>query len=338
MWHSSLFFSVALTALTGPTTAAQPNMTAQPGITAPPLMVREVSGGAEQQLGTWQAVGAGQRLQTALRVGSGRARLQSGQGQVLVASASALRVYRNEPDLQSGHFYLSGDLRFFARQAHLAGSGQVRLDLNAPTLRVAVISGSLRISLGSSLIKLSGGEQYDFTARRVTAFVERDPWYRSRFVGEGQAQIEATNGQVQLQSGAASVQIASPGDVLSLGQALLTGAQAWAEVGFSGGGYLRLQPDSALSVISVDKLVGPSGTAQRQITLQLTRGSAWNVVAEHQGGYEISTPTITTAVRGTLFRVDASGLIKVLDGQVAVPSQQDLTFKAGAQRASSGKI
>ena len=231
--------------------------------------------------------------------------------------------------MQSGRFYLNGDLRFFARQAHLAGSGQVRLDLNAPTVRVAVISGSLRLSLGSVLIKL-GGESSPFHdpagdglcgARSVVPLALRRR-------GAGPDRGHQRPGSAA-SSGAAKLQIANPGDVLSLGQTVLTGAQAWAEVGFGAAAYLRLQPDSALSVVSVDKLVNPSGTAQRQITLQLTRGSAWNVVAEPQGGYEITAPTVTTAVRGTLFRVDASGLVKVLEGQVAVPSRRTWRSRPG---------
>ena len=322
---------------------------------AAPSLVREAQGSVEQQRGTWMLVGVGDTVDSALRVGTGRAMLQSGAGQLLIGSGSMLRIFQDEPDLQSGRFYLSGQVSFFSQKAHLASDGAVRLDLSASTQRIAAVSGTARISLGSRLIKLSAGQQYDFGSGQVSAFAERDAWYLARFAGPGEARIEATNGAVTVQAQQA-VRPSVLNEALMAGQVLQTGAAAWAEVGFTGGGYLRLQAESALMVLSIDKVTGRpanlNGTPQagtvkasepraaqgREITLQLTRGSAWNVVAPGQGGYQITTPTVTTAVRGTIFRVDAQGLVKVFEGEVALPSDGDTAVEAGEQRPVEGGV
>lgn len=310
-----------------------------------PPTLQSVSGGVESLSGTWQTAASGQPVEQALRIGAGRARLQSGSGQVLASSGSALRIYQNEPDFEMGKFYLTGQLSFFSQKAHLSASGQVRVDVTAPTRRVAVIAGSARISVGDSLFKLRAGQQYDFGTQQITNFSERDAWYRSQFSGEGEAVIEAANGPVSLRdvpaTGISAPSAERPvkiGERLNVGQQLLTGDSAFAEIGFTGGGYLRLQPQSALSVLSINQVLNRAGQTKRQVVLQLLRGSAWNVVAKRQGGYEITTPTITTAVRGTVFRVDAGGLVKVFDGQVALPSSAGLLLTKGEQRTAAGEV
>ncbi|WP_185974659.1 FecR family protein [Deinococcus detaillensis] len=311
---------------------------------APPTL-QKVSGSVESLSSTWQAAVTDQPVKQALRIGVGRAQLQSAGGQVLASSGSALRIYQNEPDFQTGKFYLTGQVSFFSQKAHLSAAGQVRVDVTAPTRRVAVIAGKARISVGSKLYTLGAGQQYDFGTQKITAFAERDAWYRSQFSGEGEAVIEAATGPVSIQDAPAPNASAAPvkrpvklGEKLNVGQQLLTGASAWAEIGFTGGGYLRLQPQSALSVLSIDQIVDRTGRTKRQVVLKLLRGSAWNVVAKRQGGYEITTPIITTAVRGTVFRVDDSGLVKVFDGQVELPSSAGLLLLRGQQRTAAGEV
>ncbi len=307
---------------------------------AAPSVVREVGGSVEQRRAVWQVAAVGETVEQALRVGAGRASLSVGGGQLLIASDSALRIYQNEPDLQTGKFYLSGQLSFFSQSVHLASDGRVRLDLRSPTRRLAIIAGTARLAVGSRVITLKAGQQYDFATKQITPFAEGDAWYDSRFVGEGEAVVQAVKGPVTVQSvitQASPAHNAAVDERLQAGQQLSTGPNAFAEIGFTGGGYLRLQPQSALSVLSIDKVLSQEGKSQREVTLQLTRGSAWNVVAKRQGGYEISTPTVTTAVRGTLFRVDASGLVKVFEGQVALPSGAGLQLGRG-QQLSGGAV
>jgi hypothetical protein len=306
------------------TTPARPNV---PTLT--------LLGGSVEVLGkVWQAAHNAQPVTTALRVGTGRAVLNCPEGgQLTLGSASMMRVYNRQPDLQSGRFYSSGRVQLYAFGTHLSAQGQIRLDSSGAAQRVAVIGGTLRLSPGGRAITLRAGQQYDFRSGRVTVFRESDPWYLSRFVGEGDAVLQASRGSVLTGPDPTRFRSAEIGQVFSSGARLKTGTDAWAEVGFSGGGYLRLQADSLLRVLGVEKT-----SKGREVLLQLESGSAWNVVQKGQGGYQLSTPTVTTAVRGTVFRVDASGVVKVFDGAVALPSQGDALVASGAERQIGGNL
>lgn len=297
------------------------------------ITLHDVSGTVEQQRGTWQLAKNGDTITQALRTGTGRVTFQNGAAaQVTMGSSSLLQLKQNEPDLQAGRFYMQGDARFYVQGTHYFTSGKVRIDLQGNMQRIAVIAGSLRIANGSQVSTLQSGQQYDLKGQKVSAFSESDPWYLARFAGTGDAQVEAISGDVTIQSGNSSHAV-QPVESLQPGQVLSTGDHAWAEVGFTGGGYLRLQAQSALSVLSIEKT-----SRGREVQLKLLRGSAWNVVSKGQGGYQITTPTITTAVRGTIFRVDSSGQAKVFDGKVAVPSNGNLTLPTGQQLNVGGQV
>lgn len=303
------------------------------------LTVRDAAGRVEiQEAGNvWRSQAGISAVALGLRTGTGRAVLQSGTGQVVVGSASRLRTYLEEADLLEGQFLLRGPVTVHVQGNHLFldGTGQVRVDLapGGSTLRVAVISGSSRLAMGTRITTVRAGQQIALKTGQISEFRETDPWYAAQFKGAGTATIEATRGAVKMfRNGAAPVN-AAVGDDLAAGERLTTDTGAWAEVGFTGGGYLRLTELSELSVIAIDK------TAQgREVTLQLLRGSAWNVVQKGQGGYKITTPVVSTAVRGTVFRVDASGLVKVFEGKVALPSDEDATVLQGQQRQQGGQI
>jgi len=111
-----------------------------------------------------------------------------------------------------------------------------------------------------------------------------------------------------------------------IGQVFASGVRlsTWAEVDLSG---VRLHARSQLRVLGVEK------TDRGREVLQLESGSAWNVVRKGAGGYQLSTPTVTTAVRGTLFRVDATGLVRVCNGAVSLPSHGDVLVGQGRERA-----
>jgi FecR protein len=294
-------------------------------------------GGSVEVLGrAWEPVQSGQTVTTSLRTGTGRAVLVGAAvGKLTVGSSSALRVYQGQPDVQSGRFYTSGDTQFYAFGTHLAMQGQLRVDIDKAVQRAAVIAGTLRISRaqGGRAITIRAGEQYNFATGAVTAFKESDPWYLSQFVGEGEAALQASRGSVQMGPDPEHLSNAALGQTLATGSRIKTGKDAWAEVGFSGGGYLRLQAESQLKMLGVEKT-----DKGREVLLQLESGSAWNVVQKGQGGYQLSTPTVTTAVRGTVFRVDADGLVKVFDGKVALPSQGDAVVGQNEQRATAGGL
>lgn len=296
------------------------------------LILRDVNGAVEQQRSGWVLARSGETVTQALRTGLGRATLQNPLGaQLLMGSNSALTMYENEPSLQQGHFYLQGKGRFYVNGIHYFTDGRVRIDLQDNVQRIGVIAGSLRIAVNTQVSSIRAGQQYDLKTLQTSPFAESDPWYLWQFNGAGQAQIEAVSGSVTLQGPAGSHAV-QPVEDLQPGQVLITAENSWAEVGFTGGGYLRLQPNSALSVLSVEKT-----SRGREVQLKLLRGSAWNVVSKGQGGYQITTPTVTTAVRGTTFRVDASGTVKVFDGVVTLPSQHDLSVPAGKEVLPGGQ-
>ena len=287
---------------------------------------------AEQSGGPVSALSAG-----ALRTGTGRAVLALPQGGTLtVGSGSLLRVNQRQPDLQAGRFFVSGDGSLYLGGAHLYAQGQVRLDAGGRLRRAAVIAGQLRVSRAGRTLTIRPGQQYDFLTGQVQTFSETDAWYLSRFVGVGEVSVQAARGTVECSEPGrtpASWQAAQLGRALGGGTLIRTGAGAWAELGFSGGGYLRLQADSQLRVLGLEQT-----SAGRQVLLQLESGSAWNVVQKGAGGYQITTPTVTTAVRGTVFRVDAAGLVKVFDGAVALPSQPGAVLGSQQQREVSGAV
>lgn len=310
-------------------------------VAAPAAGVRLAgSGGTVEVLSkVWNSAQPGQALPEggALRTGVGRASLTIGGGQLLLSSASQLRVFQNEPDLLAGQAYLRGqNAGFYALGRHIRLDGRARLDLQAPLARVIALSGSLNLSSGGQLITLRAGEGFDFVSKRSFVYQERDAWYDQQFLGLGEARVEATAGPVELSGDGRRWQPAVAVANLGPGAHVRVGAaeNSWAEIGFSGGGYLRLQPGSELSVTAVERNLG-----QRQVYLRLERGSAWNVVAPGKGGYQLTTPTLVTAVRGTVFRLDAGGLLKVFEGSVAAagdPAAPPATLAVGQQRVAGG--
>ncbi|GAA0515567.1 FecR family protein [Deinococcus depolymerans] len=287
------------------------------------------------EAGTWAAQPAGAAVTTSLRTGTGRAVLTTGNGQVVMGSASQLRRLRDEADLTQGRFFLRGPVAVHVAGNHVVmdSPGQIRVDLDGRvTRRVAVLTGQARVDLGGRLITVRAAQQLNLGSGQLSAFRETDPWYASQFRGLGSANVEATRGMVHIEQGGRT-RVADVGETLDPGSRLNTDAGAWAEVGFTGGGYLRLNEQSELSVLAVERT-----ERGREVLLKLSRGTAWNVVQKGQGGYRLDTPVVSTAVRGTVFRVDASGTVKVFEGQVALPGNADQTVSAGQQRAESGAL
>ncbi|CAM3217897.1 FecR protein domain-containing protein [Deinococcus saxicola] len=321
-------------AQTLPTSPA--SVQAAPGQSAsvPPPTLQTAQGHVELQGpdGIWRAWTAPGEIATRLRVGTGRAMLQAGRRvQVVVGSASELRRYLDETDLLSGRFFLRRPVTVHVAGNHVVmdGAGQSRVDLSANEKRVAVIAGRLRTALKGSRIELSAGQQIALGSGQIGAFREADPWYAAQFTGLGAAAVEATRGPVTLLARGTSWVVVI-GDDLQPGAALNTGANAWAEIGC---GYLRRNEQGALSVVSSER-----ATEGREVLLKLDRGTAWNVVETGQGGYRIDTLVVSTAVRGTVFRVDAGGLVKVFDGQVALPGQPDAAVSPGQQLNPGGQL
>ncbi|MDO4263991.1 MAG: FecR family protein [Deinococcus sp.] len=282
------------------------------------VRVQQVYGSAEgQQAGLWRPLRPGALQVPQIRTGAGRVELGWGGGTVLLNSAGQVRVNSSNGKLQmvAGQAYVTGPVQLYVQGYHLnvAAGSAARVDLLARTERIAVLRGTARLAYGSRTVNIAAGQQFSLARGSVSAYQESDPWYLSRITGRGDAVIEALRGQVTVSQPGSQGQfrVGGVGQSLGEGQRLRTGRNSWAELGFTGGGYLRLQADSELQVTAVQ-----TSTRGREVWLQLNRGSAWNVVARGQGGYRLSTPVISTAVRGTVFRVDADGLVKVFEGEV----------------------
>lgn len=309
----------------------------------PQLVAKKVTGSVEVRTfgAVWRPLTQQNRIQQGIRTGSGRVILSYQQakqtpGQIIIGSHSLLRLNNQKPDFQKGQFWLQGPISAYVSGNHIAldKQSQARIDLssNGKQQRIAILKGQLRIARSSKITTLKTNEQLHLNNGQIQAFSEKDPWYKARFIGTGTAKIEALKGHVKLARAQQMAKV-NVGETLNTKDLLMTSTQAWAEIGFEGGGYLRLGANSNLRVVGIEK------TSQgREITLHLLKGTAWNVVTKDKGGYRLTTPVVSTAVRGTKFRVDANGLVKVLEGNIYFPSNNDKTLAAGQQRNTSGQI
>ncbi|MPY65253.1 FecR domain-containing protein [Deinococcus sp. SDU3-2] len=222
-------------------------------------------------------------------------------GKLLLGPSSRLRVTGGRAELQEGRFLLLGPLSLTAlgQPVTLDAGAQARADLGVGGLkRVAVLAGGARVTVAGKATRLKAGQAIAVGTGRVTAFREEEaPWYAPRLTGTGRASVQATRGPVYLTAGGTRT-VARVGATLDPGTRLSTGAGAWAEVGFLGGGYLRLQENSELTATA-----GPeAGTT----TLGLLRGQAWNVVRSGAG----QPALVGSTLRGSAFAVGVTGLRK----------------------------
>ncbi|WP_051935372.1 hypothetical protein [Deinococcus sp. YIM 77859] len=301
-----------------------------------PLKAQQVQGRAEVlQGGAWRPVSRAVPVAQGLRTGAGQVWLTStreGQtGRILAGPDSRLRVFRGEADLQGGRFLLVGPVAAYVLGHHLVleRDSQARVDLMASGTprRVAVLAGSGRLALGTRVLRLGAGQQVNLGSGAVSAYSEGDPWYAPQFTGVGSVTVEATRGPVYLARGGTR-QIAKVGSLLQLGERLQTGEGAWAEVGLAGGGYLRLQAGSELSVVGSTRT--PRG---QEVTLQLTRGNAWNVVRGSGSG----TPLVGSALRGSTFLLGVNGVTKTF-GPSTVPAPPSSAGAGGLNRPLDAEL
>ncbi len=300
------------------------------------LQLSEIQGKVEIKLGSgWVTAKKGLYDGSgSLRTRLGQATLEQGGGRFKLGTQSTLELRKGEPVLRSGQGYIEGPLSGFVGGAHfrLERGSRARIDLTGPLSKLAVLEG--KINLYSPTLKnqhVSAGQSLNLVSREQSAFTEEPkPWYLEKLGAVGAVHLEAFKGSVELQDAEPPN---SPWNVMGSGDSIAgeglvrTGNASWAELGFEGGGYLRLGAQARLRVLGLEKLAG----GQRKVVLMLEQGSAWNVVEKGKGNYELRTATLVAGVRGTVFRVDASGLLKVLEGQVAAST------KDGEQPVPSGE-
>lgn len=306
------------------------------GSSAGALELTEIQGKVEIKLGDgWTAAKAGLLEGVGpLRTRAGQVTLEEGGGRFKLGSQSTLELRQGEPALLSGQGYLEGPLAGFVGGVHfrLERGSRVRLDLTGPLSRLAVLEG--KINLYSAKLKnlnILAGQSLNLVNAVQSAYTEEPkPWYLEKISGLGAVRLEAFKGSVERQNAEPPNSPWQPmraADSLEGEGVVRTGDASWAELGFEGGGYLRLGAQARLKVLGLEKLV----SGQRKVILMLEQGSAWNVVEKGKGNYELRTATLVAGVRGTVFRVDASGLLKVLEGQVVASTA------AGEQPVPSGQ-
>ncbi len=294
--------------------------------------VKTANGWVAAQKGVYNGSGS-------LRTRLGQTLLENAGGRLKLGSQSSLELRKGEPALISGQGYLEGPLSGFVGGIHfrLERGSRARLDVVGPLSRLAVLEG--KVNLYSSKLKnlnLGAGQSLNLVSAVQSAYTEEaKPWYLEKLAGLGAVRLEAFKGTVQRQNAEppnSPWQSMQASDSLEGEGVVRTGDASWAELGFEGGGYLRLGAQGRLRVLGLEKLVG----GQRKVILMLEQGSAWNVVEKGKGNYELRTATLVAGVRGTVFRVDSSGLLKVLEGQVAASTKEGEQAVPTGQQVQNG--
>ena len=156
------------------------------------------------------------------------------------------------------------------------------------------------------------------------------------------ARVLAVRGPVQSQADGQPRRDVLEGDLLRIGQELVTGEDASVTVVFADDSRLQLRERSRLRF---DQLSRYGHTGMVDTRLRLQQGRASNRVTPAKGPasrYIIDAPTATSSVRGTVFRVSAGlegrgAATEVLEGRVQVGNRrgQRLVTRGQATRSPS---
>jgi len=156
------------------------------------------------------------------------------------------------------------------------------------------------------------------------------------------ARVLAVRGPVQSQADGQPLREVIEGDLLRIGQELVTGEDASVTVVFADDSRLQLRERSRLRF---DQLSRYGRTGMVDTRLRLEQGRASNRVTPANGPasrYIIDAPTATSSVRGTVFRVSAGqdgrgAATEVLEGRVQVGNRrgQRLVSRGQATRSPS---
>ncbi|MBW7833342.1 MAG: FecR domain-containing protein [Simplicispira suum] len=141
-------------------------------------------------------------------------------------------------------------------------------------------------------------------------------WPLQALAAAGLVQFSA--GEVSMRRGAASSPL-SKGAELDTGDVVLTGATGRAQIRFTDGGLVALQPDSQFTVT---RYVDSGDPAQDSFVVHLLRGGMRAVTGligkRNAANYHVVTPTAVVGIRGSAFYVTFNA-----QGQVVVAGEQD---------------
>lgn len=126
-------------------------------------------------------------------------------------------------------------------------------------------------------------------------------------------------GDVSLRRGSAPATPLAKGTVLESGDAITTGARGVAQVKFSDGGYVAIQPNSQFDITRY----ADSGNAQQDSFLvNLARGGMRAITGligkRNTANYKVTTNTATVGIRGSAFHLAYNP-----DGSLSVSTEQD---------------
>ena len=125
-----------------------------------------------------------------------------------------------------------------------------------------------------------------------------------------------------------------PGQQLNAGSSVRTGHTGRAAIQFPDGSYVRLSPDTVITVTAVqlshDGKLQSAGVVERV-------GRTFSAVQHLSSGatFQVAGHSVTAAVRGTQFevlvRANGTNLIKVFEGTVTVTGSTTVTLTAGQE-------
>ena len=144
-----------------------------------------------------------------------------------------------------------------------------------------------------------------------------------------------TSGDVSVRRGAALIPLAKGRDLES-GDAIRTGTGGRAQIKFSDGGIVSLQPDSQFDIT---KYVDAKDPAQDSFLVNFARGSMRAITGligkRNRDNYKVQTTTATVGIRGSGFSASYN-----LDGSIAISTELDeieVCTNGGCVRLTAGE-
>lgn len=142
--------------------------------------------------------------------------------------------------------------------------------------------------------------------------------------------ITYVEGEAVLLDGAKEKQL-KVNQKMDLGDQIRTGSESVVEVTYSKGTVIRIGENSKVVLSGTEVAANPT----------VSQGKVWaNVQKMATGQFRVTTPVATAAVRGTVFRVDASSdsssTIALYEGKVDVGPSDTTKIKAAAKPAAAG--
>ena len=139
-------------------------------------------------------------------------------------------------------------------------------------------------------------------------------------VGHGAAgTTQFIAGDVTMRRGSAAATPLAKGTVLESGDAIVTGSRGIAQVKFSDGGYVAIQPNSQFDIT---RYADRGDAAQDSFLVNLARGGMRAITGligkRNTANYKVTTSTATVGIRGSSFHMAYNP-----DGSLSVSTEQD---------------